>query len=89
MPREEVPRTLSELSDSKPRYARNNELDVEVLPRQDLNKIVICKLCDATGNQNHAVVAGVTDCEPSVVKAGRNLADSGVFKHVGCTNHRP
>jgi len=37
---------------------------------------------------NGRVVAGVKDCELSIVKAGRAFTDTGVFQHVGCTNHR-
>ncbi|CAN0399952.1 unnamed protein product, partial [Ascophyllum nodosum] len=34
------------------------------------------------------VVVGNTDCEPSMVKAGRILTEKGVLMHVGCTCHR-
>ena len=34
------------------------------------------------------VVVGNTDCEPSMVKAGRILTEKGVSMHVGCTCHR-
>lgn len=39
---------------------------------------------DLTGR----VVACVTDCEPSMVKAGRLLEVGGEMEHVGCCNHR-
>ena len=34
------------------------------------------------------VVVGNTDCEPSMVKAGRILTEKAVLMHVGCTCHR-
>ena len=34
------------------------------------------------------VVVGNTDCEPSMVKAGRILIEKAVLMHVGCTYHR-
>ena len=34
------------------------------------------------------VVVGNTDCEPSMVKAGRILTEKSVLMHVGCTCHR-
>lgn len=34
------------------------------------------------------VIAVVTDCEPSMVKAGRLLEGAGTIAHVGCTDHR-
>ena len=34
------------------------------------------------------VVVGDTDCEPSMVKAGRVLTEKAVLMHVGCTCHR-
>ena len=37
-----------------------------------------------TGN----VVVGNTDCEPSVVKAGRILTEKAVSMHIGCICHR-
>ena len=39
---------------------------------------------DLTGR----LVACVTDCEPSMVKAGRLLEVSGEMEHIGCCNHR-
>lgn len=40
---------------------------------------------DLTGR----VVACVTDCEPSMVKAGRLLeVGGGMLQHIGCSNHR-
>lgn len=40
---------------------------------------------DLTGR----VIACVTDCEPSMVKAGRLLeVDGGTISHIGCSNHR-
>ena len=34
------------------------------------------------------VVVGNTDCEPSMVKAGRIFIEKAVLMHVGCTCHR-
>ena len=34
------------------------------------------------------VVVGNTDCEPSMVKAGRILTEKGVLMYIGCTCHR-
>ncbi|CAM9886015.1 unnamed protein product, partial [Ascophyllum nodosum] len=39
------------------------------------------------GLTGHVVVCN-TDCEPSMVKAGRILTDDAVLMHVGCTCHR-
>ncbi|CAN0568525.1 unnamed protein product, partial [Ectocarpus sp. 12 AP-2014] len=40
---------------------------------------------DLTGR----VIACVTDCEPSMIKAGRLLeVDGGTISHIGCSNHR-
>lgn len=40
------------------------------------------------GGQDVNVVAVVTDCEPSMVKAGRLLEERNITKHVGCAAHR-
>lgn len=35
-----------------------------------------------------SATANVTDCDPSVVKAGRILNERQLTKHVGCAGHR-
>lgn len=39
-------------------------------------------------NLKGRVLAGITDCKPSMAKTGHTLTDSGVFKHFEYTNHR-
>lgn len=34
------------------------------------------------------VIAGIVECESSMMKASRTLTDSEVFQHVRCTNDR-
>lgn len=54
---------------------------------EDLAKGIVTMIerHDLTGR----VVACVTDCEPSMIKAGRLLeVGGGLLSHVGCSNHR-
>lgn len=83
-----MPFTLSYIDNTWDLVTLVSQLLDEV--RNDCGEDLVCLIKWFANDHDlkRCVVAGITDCEPSTVKAGRPLTGIRVLKHVGCTNHR-